>query len=65
MSNKVSIKGNKEDVDACAKHLLTLRDQLLLDNYMLEVPIFKEFHKFIIGKEGATIRKVRLHLQTS
>lgn len=25
----------------------------------MEVPIFKEFHKNIIGKGGATIRKIR------
>lgn len=29
-----------------------------MNNYRIEVPIFKQFHKFLIGKDGANIRKV-------
>jgi hypothetical protein len=27
---------------------------------VIEVPIYKQFHKFVIGKGGANIRKVRI-----
>ena len=28
------------------------------------MPIFKQFHKFVIGKGGATIRKIRTETET-
>lgn len=31
----------------------------MLSNYVAEVRIFKDFHKNIIGKGGATIKKIR------
>lgn len=31
-------------------------------NYVLEVPIFKQFHKFVIGKGGVNIRKVGIQI---
>lgn len=31
---------------------------------MLEVPILKKFHKFIIGRAGAGIKKIRDETQT-
>jgi polyribonucleotide nucleotidyltransferase len=30
----------------------------------VKVPIFKQFHKFVIGKGGATIRKIRQETDT-
>jgi hypothetical protein len=63
-SDKVTIRGAKKDIDQCYKHLAQLNKELLESNFKSEVPIYKQFHKFIIGKEGATIRKVSvcLHL---
>lgn len=38
---------------------MKLVKELNENNHVLEVPIFKQFHKFVIGKGGANIRKVR------
>jgi len=27
-------------------------------NYVLEIPVFKQFHKLVVGKGGANIKKV-------
>lgn len=56
----VKIRGPKEDVDKCHKHLMKLVKELNESNHVLEVPIFKQFHKFVIGKGGVNIRKVRI-----
>lgn len=55
----VKIRGPKEDVDKCHKHLMKLVKELNESSYQVELPIFKQFHKFIIGKAGANIRKIR------
>jgi transcription antitermination factor NusA-like protein len=49
-SDVVKIRGPKDDVDKCHKHLLKLVKELQESNFVMEVPIFKRFHKFIIGK---------------
>lgn len=54
----VKIRGPKEDVDKCHKHLMKIVKELNESSYMIEVPIYKQFHKFVIGKGGANIRKV-------
>ena len=35
-----------------------MNKELLANNTRIEVPIFKQFHKFLIGKDGANIKKV-------
>ncbi|XP_050471763.1 vigilin isoform X2 [Bombus huntii] len=60
----VKIRGPKEDVDKCHKYLMKLVKELNEHNYVLEVPIFKQFHKFVIGKGGVNIRKIREETQT-
>ena len=52
------IRGSKKDVEQCYKYLVQNNKELLENNFVAEVPIFKQFHKFIIGKEGANIKKV-------
>lgn len=56
----VKIRGPKEDVDKCHKHLMKIVKELNESSYVSEVPIYKQFHKFVIGKGGANIRKVRI-----
>lgn len=56
----VKIRGPKEDVDKCHKHLMKIVKELNESSYVIEVPIYKQFHKFVIGKGGANIRKVRI-----
>ena len=54
----VKIRGPKKDVDDCHKYLMKMVKELNESSYMIEVPIYKQFHKFVIGKAGANIRKV-------
>lgn len=60
----VKIRGPKEDVDKCAKHLQKVVKELNESSYQVEVPIFKQFHKFIIGKGGGNIKKIREETST-
>lgn len=60
----VKVRGPKEDVDKCARHLEKLVRELNESSYQIEVPIYKQFHKFIIGKGGANIRKIREETNT-
>lgn len=52
------------DVERCAKHLLTLVKELAETSFVVDVPVFKQFHKFVIGKAGANIRKIRDETRT-
>ncbi len=58
-SDIVKIKGQKDDVDACYKDLSKIVKEMNENSYVLEVPIYKQFHKCIIGRGGNNIRKVR------
>ncbi|XP_049810317.1 vigilin [Schistocerca nitens] len=60
----VKIRGPREDVDKCHKHLMKVVKELTEGSCMLEVPIFKQFHRFVIGKGGANIKKIRDETQT-
>ncbi|VDM70698.1 unnamed protein product [Strongylus vulgaris] len=63
-SDVINIRGDKSEVDKVYKQLQTLAKELAENNYQETVPIFKEFHKHIIGKGGATIKKIREETQT-
>ncbi|KFM62860.1 Vigilin, partial [Stegodyphus mimosarum] len=58
-SDKVVIRGPKQDVDACYKYLQRLHEEMKINNFSVDVPIYKQNHKFIIGKGGANIKKIR------
>ncbi|XP_037944630.1 vigilin-like [Teleopsis dalmanni] len=60
----VKLRGPKEDVDKCHKDLLKLVKEIQDSSHIIEVPIFKQFHKFVIGKGGANIKKIRDETQT-
>lgn len=59
-SEIVKIKGQKDEVDACYKELSAVVKELNENSYSQMVPIYKQFHKFIIGKGGVNIRKVSI-----
>lgn len=63
-SDVVKLRGPKDDVDKCHKELMKNVKSLQEQSYVVEVPIFKRFHKFIIGKGGANIKKIRDDTQT-
>jgi len=58
-SDIVKLRGPKEDVDKCARYFNKITKDLLESGYQTKVPIFKQFHKFVIGKGGANIRRIR------
>jgi len=62
-SDVVKIRGPKDDVDKCYKHLMKVVKELQESNFVMEVPIFKRFHKFIIGKGKIISRKNNRFLQ--
>lgn len=59
----VKVRGPKEDVDKCARYLEKLVKELNESSYQIEVPIYKQFHKFIIGKGENTIFKLNVASQ--
>lgn len=61
----VKIRGKKEEVDACYKHLMKVVKDLQETSFVLEVPIFKKLHKYVIGKGGANIKKIREETHTN
>jgi hypothetical protein len=63
-SDIVIIRGNKLDVEKCYKHLQQFVKDLQETNYQEELQIVKEFHRIIIGKQGAFIKKIRDETQT-
>lgn len=63
-SDIVKLRGPKTDVDACSKFLTKQVKDLQECNYQVKVPIYKQFHKFIIGKGGINIRKIRDETET-
>ncbi|KAI8434971.1 hypothetical protein MSG28_003426, partial [Choristoneura fumiferana] len=60
----IKLRGPQEDIEKCEKHLHKLIKEIAESSYVQEVPIFKQFHKFIIGKGGANLRKIRDETQT-
>uniref|UniRef100_A0A672NTK5 Vigilin n=1 Tax=Sinocyclocheilus grahami TaxID=75366 RepID=A0A672NTK5_SINGR len=58
-SDIVQLRGPKNEVEKCAKFLQKLLAELVESSFSISVPIHKQFHKNIIGKGGANIKKVR------
>jgi len=63
-SDIVKLRGPKQDVDKCALDMTKKYKALVESNYQVKVHIFKQFHKFIIGKAGATINQIRQDTNT-
>jgi len=58
-SEVVTLRGNKLDVEKCYKHLQQMIKEMQESAYQDELHIFKQFHKMLIGRHGAFIRKIR------
>ncbi|XP_071529090.1 vigilin isoform X3 [Panulirus ornatus] len=63
-SDVVKIRGPKDDVDHCYTYLKKVSRDLIESSYQVKVSIFRQFHKFIIGKGGANINKIREETST-
>ena len=57
-SDVVNIRGPKDHVDKVYAQLKKQNAELIASNYRIDVPIFKKFHRNIIGRGGATIKGV-------
>lgn len=58
-SDKVIIRGPKDDVENAKKQLLELAAEKKESSHTAEMRAKPEYHKFLIGRGGANIRKVR------
>ncbi|KHJ99503.1 KH domain protein [Oesophagostomum dentatum] len=63
-SDIINIHGDKIEVDKVYKQLQSMAKELTESNYQETIPIYKEFHKHIIGQGGANIKKIREETQT-
>jgi len=64
-SDIVKLRGPKEDVDKCYKYLLKRVKELVECSHSAEIPAYKNCSKFIVGKGGATIKRIREETQTN
>jgi len=56
---KVTVRGPKDDVKKACQQLLELTTERQLSSYTAEVHAKPQHHKFLIGKNGANIKKIR------
>ncbi|XP_063043229.1 vigilin isoform X2 [Engraulis encrasicolus] len=63
-SDIVQLRGPKNEVEKCGKFLQKMIADLIENSFSISVPIFKQFHKNIIGKGGANIKKIREETNT-
>lgn len=58
VSDKIVIRGPKNDVETAKEHLLKLAKDKELSSFAADIKAKAEFHRFLIGRGGSTIRKV-------
>uniref|UniRef100_A0AAY4ARQ1 Vigilin n=1 Tax=Denticeps clupeoides TaxID=299321 RepID=A0AAY4ARQ1_9TELE len=58
-SDKVTIRGPAGEVEKARKQLLQLAEEKQVNNFTAELQAKPEYHKFLIGRGGANIRRVR------
>lgn len=58
-SDKVTIRGPKDDVEKAKVVLLELSNEKQLSSFTAEVRANPKHHRFLIGKKGASIKKIR------
>jgi len=63
-SEIVVVRGDKKDVDGAEKMIRKLLKQFEEEGFQLEVPVFKEFHRQIIGRQGAKIKEIMQETST-
>ena len=59
MSRNDKVLDSVADVDECGKYFNKVVKEMQESSFQVKVPIFKQFHKYIIGKGGANIRRIR------
>lgn len=58
-SDIVQLRGPRNEVEKCAKFMQKIVAEMVENGFSLSVPIFKQFHRNIIGKGGSNIKKIR------
>merc|ERR1719187_2545958 len=58
-SDKVTIRGPVDDVEKAMKKLQELSDEKQLSGHSVEIKAKPEHHKFLIGRQGINIQKIR------
>jgi len=58
-NDNITIRGTKEDVAKAEEQLKKLAEERLENSFTAEVTAKPEHHRFLIGRAGANIRKVR------
>ncbi|MBN3286830.1 VIGLN protein, partial [Polyodon spathula] len=63
-SDVVQFRGPRTEVEKCTKFMQKMVTEMMENSFSISVPIFKQFHKNIIGKGGANIKKIREETNT-
>lgn len=63
-SDIVQLRGPRNEVEKCTKFMQKMVAEMVENSFSVSVPIFKQFHKNIIGKGGANIKKIREETNT-
>lgn len=59
---QVSLRGPKEDVEKVKQQLIELATELQQNSFTAEVKAKPQHHRFLIGKSGANIKRVRVYI---
>ncbi|RVE73798.1 hypothetical protein OJAV_G00034760 [Oryzias javanicus] len=63
-SDIVQLRGPRTEVEKCSKFMQKMVAEMVENSYSVSVPIFKQFHRNIIGKGGSNIKKIREETNT-
>ncbi|XP_061593529.1 high density lipoprotein binding protein a [Cololabis saira] len=63
-SDIVQLRGPRNEVEKCSKFMGKLVAEMVENSFSVSVPIFKQFHRNIIGKGGSNIKKIREETST-
>ncbi|XP_061098856.1 vigilin-like [Conger conger] len=63
-SDIVQLRGPRNEVEKCSKFMQKIVAEMVENSFSVSVPIFKQFHKNIIGKGGVNIKKIREETNT-
>ncbi|XP_072246236.1 high density lipoprotein binding protein a isoform X3 [Leuresthes tenuis] len=63
-SDIVQLRGPRTEVEKCSKFMQKIVAEMVENSHSVSVPIFKQFHRNIIGKGGSNIKKIREETNT-
>ncbi|KAK7888780.1 hypothetical protein WMY93_024340 [Mugilogobius chulae] len=63
-SDIVQLRGPRTEVEKCSKFMQKIVAEMVENSFSVSVPIFKQFHRNIIGKGGSNIKKIREETNT-